>query len=224
MLDQAREYYGKYMELNDAIENELGFGYGRFGFGQLHWLEGELEKSRFYFEGALETFEKLQFDQLKTSCNLMIARIQIRTGEFEKAGEILDSLEGSTMNPDTDLTKLYLKALVQLHHPDSNRDSFERAEELLRTVINSSTDRSEVETAMYYSALSIDLQHLDREEDMLEVLKEGCSDLAQRLQHIQSYSIRNSIMTRREIVEFVDLCNSKDLPFPPDGFVFNADR
>ncbi len=224
MLDQAREYYGKYMELNDTIENELGLGYGRFGFGQLHWLEGELEKSRFYFEGALEIFEKLQFDQLKISCNLMIAQIHIQTGEFDKAGEILDSFDDYTMNPNADLNRLYMKALVQLHHPDSNRESFERAEELLRTVINSSTDRSEVETAMYYSAFSTALQLLDRDVDMLAALREGCLNLAQKLQHIQSYAIRNSIMTRREIVEFTGLCNSSDLPFPPDGFVFNADR
>ncbi|MCK5117342.1 MAG: diguanylate cyclase [Candidatus Aegiribacteria sp.] len=224
MLDQAREYYDKYMELNDIIKNELGFGYGRFGLGNLHWLEGELEKSRFYFEGALEVFEKLRFDQMKTTCDLMIAQIHVQMGEFDKAKEILDFIDDDTMNPTVDLNTLYMKGLVQLHHPDSDRESLERAEEILRKVINSSTDHSEVDIAMYYSALNTALQNLGRDEDMIAALIEGSIKLAEQLQRIQSYSIRNSIMTRREIAEFIDLCLSNNLPFPPDGFVFRTDR
>ena len=224
MLDQAREYYDKYMELNDIIKNELGFGYGRFGLGKLHWLEGELEKSRFYFEGALEIFEKLQFDQMKVSCDLMIAQIHVLMGEFDKAREILDLIPDDATNSMIDLSTLYLKGFVKLHHPDSDRESLERAEELLRKVINSSTDHTEVDTAMYYSALFTALRNLGRNEDMITALREGSEQLAKKLQHIQSYSIRKSIMTRREITEFIDLCRSNDLPFPPDGIVFSADR
>ena len=224
MLDQAREYYGKYLELNDIIKNELGFGYGRFGLGKLHWLEGELEKSRFYFEGALEIFEKLQFDRMKVSCDLMIAQIHVQTGEFDSARQILKSIDDYTMNPAEKLNILYMKGLVQLHHPDSNRESIERAEEMFRQVIDSSADHSEVDIAMHYSALYTALQTLGRNEDMITALKEGSFKLAEKLQHIQSYSIRNSIMTRPEIVEFIDLCRSNDLPFPPDSLTFSLDR
>ena len=224
MLDQAREYYDKYLDLNDTIKNELGLGYGRFGLGKLHWLEGELEKSRFYFEGAIEIFEKLRFDQMKASCDLMIAQIYVQMGEFDKAREILDSIDDDTRNPTVDLNTLYMKGLVQLHHPDSDKESLERAEEIFRKIINSSTENSEVETAMYYSALNTALQNLGRDEDMIAALREGTFKLAEQLQHIQSYPIRNSIMTRREIVEFIDLCHGNDLPFPPEGFVFSADR
>ncbi len=224
MLDQAREYYDRYLELNDIIKNELGFGYGRYGLGKLHWLEGELEKSRFYFEGALEIFEKLRIDQMKISCDLMICQIYVQMGEYDKAKEILDSINDDTKIPTVDLNTLYMKGLVLLHHPDSNRESLEHAEELLREVINSSTDHSEVDTAIYYSALNTALNRLGRDEDMIAALREGSCKLAEQLQHIQSYFIRNSIMTRREIAEFIDLCRSNDLPFPPDGFVFNANR
>lgn len=96
-LDRAREYYDKYLELNDAIKNELGLGYGRFGLGNLH-------------------------------------------------------------------------------HPDSDRESLECAEEIFREVINSSTDHSEVETAMYCSALNTALQNLGRDEDMIAALREGPSN------------------------------------------------
>ncbi len=68
------------------------------------------------------------------------------------------------------------------------------------------------------------LQNLGKEEYMLSALVEGAQKLSEKLQRIQSYSIRNSIMTRREIAEFIDLCRSNNLPFPPDGFVFSADR
>jgi len=224
MLDQAREYYDKYMEMNDIIKNELGLGYGRFGLGKLHWLEGELEKSRFYFEGALEIFEKLRIDQMKASCDLMIAQIHVQMGEFDKAREILDLIADDALNPTIDLSILYMKGLVQLHHPDSNRESYECAEELLRKVINSSTDNSEVDIALYYSALNTALQYLGRKEDMMAALREGSENLAKKLQHIQSSSIRKSIITRREIIEFIDLCRSNDLPFPPDGFAFSPDR
>ncbi|MCD4700656.1 MAG: tetratricopeptide repeat protein, partial [Candidatus Aegiribacteria sp.] len=225
MLDQAREYYDKYMELNDIIKNEIGLGYGRFGLGKLHWLDGELEKSRFYFEGALEIFEKLRIDQMKASCDLMIAQIHVQMGEFDKARKILDLIsDDDAMNPTIDLFILYMKGLVQLHHPDSDRESYECAEVLLRQIINSSADHTEVDIALYYSALNTALQYLDRKEDMIAALREGSEKLAKKLQSIQSYSIRNSIMTRREITEFIDLCRSNDMPFPPDGIVFTSDR
>jgi len=224
MLDQAREYYDKYMELNDIIKNELGLGYGRFGLGKLHWLEEELEKSRFYFEGALEIFEKLRIDQMKASCDLMMAQIHVQMGEFDKAREILDLIPDDALNPTIDFSTLYMKGLVLLHHPDSDRESFECAAKLLRQVINSSADHSEVDIALYYSALFTAMQYLGRKEDMISALREGSEKLAIKLQHIHPYSIRNSIMTRREITEFIDLCRSNDLPFPPDGFVFSADR
>ncbi|MCK4806837.1 MAG: diguanylate cyclase, partial [Candidatus Aegiribacteria sp.] len=218
MLDLAREYYDKYMELNDIIKNELGLGYGRYGLGKLHWLKGELEKSRFYFEDALEIFEKLRFNQMKASCDLMIAQIYVQMDKFDEAKEILDSIDDDAMNPTVNLSTLYMKGLVQLHYPDSDRESHERAAELLRKVIDSSKDHSEVDTAMYYSALESALRSLGRDEDMIAVLREGSEKLAGKLQRIRSYSIRNSIMTRREIAEFIDLCRSNDLPFPPDGF------
>ncbi len=224
MLDLAREYYDKYMDLNDIIKNELGLGYGRYGLGKLHWLEGELEKSRFYFEGALEIFEKLRFNQMKASCDLMIAQIYVQIDEFDEAKEILDSIDDNAMNPSVDLNTLYMKGLVQIYYPDSDRESLERAEELLRKVIDSSTEHSEVDIAMYYSALETALRRLDRDEDRIKAIREGSEKLAGRIQHIRSYSIRNSIMTRREIAEFIDLCRSNDLPFPPDGFTFSTDR
>lgn len=224
MLDLSREYYDKYLEMNDIIKNELGLGEGRVGLGKLHMLKGELEKSRFYFEGALEVFEKLRVDQMKTPCDLMIAQIYVRMEEYEKAKEILDSIDDESTTSTVDLNTLYMKALVQLYHPDSDKKSLECSEELLRKVIESSQEHSEVEIAMYYTALEEAMIRLGRDEDTIEVLREGSEKLATKLQHIGSYSIRNSIMTRLEIAEFIELCRSNDLPFPPDGFLFSEEQ
>ena len=224
MLDLAREYYDKYLNLNDTIRNELGIGYGRYGLGMLNWLEGELEKSRYFFDGALEVFEKLKFNQLKTGCNLMVARICIQKGEFDKAKEILESVINEKKNTSLTPDILYVKGLLLLFQNDSSRESVELAIGRFRAAIDSSVKQSEVDIALFYSAIASAMRKLGRDEDMIAVLKEGSRKLAEKLQRIKSFSIRNSIMTRRDLAEFINLCHSNGLPFPPDEIVFSTER
>ncbi|MBN2587421.1 MAG: diguanylate cyclase [Candidatus Fermentibacteraceae bacterium] len=222
MLDLSREYYEKYMELNDVIKNELGIGYGSYGLAKLHWLEGDLEKSRFYFEGAVEIFEKLSVDSMRTSCELMQAQIYIHLDEFDSAREILRAIDDETLNPTVELSTRFMKGLVRLNDPGAGRRELEEAENLFRKVIGSSMDHSEVELAMYYRALVEVLQKLGCGERTLDALREGSLRLAERLGRIRSYSIRNSMMTRREIADFIRICRDGGLPFPPEGFFFNT--
>jgi len=222
MLDLARQYYEKYMELNNAIKNELGIGYGRFGLGKLHWLEDELEKSKYYFESAREVFERLECTQMKTECDLMIAMICLQTDNFKKAGEILELFTDDIQNSTVTLNTMYMKGLFLLSHPDSDIEALENAVLNFRAVVESSVEPSEVDTSQFYSALASALDKLDRDDEKIAAIKEGSRKLAVKLQHIRSYSVRNSIMTRREIVEFIDLCRSSGLPFPPDGFTFES--
>ncbi len=222
MLDLAMEYYDKYMEINETIKNELGHGYGGYGLGNLYWLKGESKKSKFYFENASEIFNKLQCDQMKTRCDLMIARICMQTDEYDKANEILKLVSNNTQNPSIKLEILYVKGLMQLSQQD--RESLDHAVTQFRTVIDSSDEHSEVDIAMYYSALVSALRKLGRDEDMITALGEGSERLARGLQRIRSYSVRNSMMTRREIADFIALCHNSDLPFPPYGFNFSTDQ
>lgn len=224
MLELALEYYDKYMEINDTIENELGIGYGKFGLGNLHWLKDELEKSRFCLEEASEIFEKLQCNQMTTECNLLIAKIFVQMDEFEKVQEILDSIDVKTSNSSTELETLYLGGILQIFREDSDRESMERAVSMFRKVIDSSDEHSEDRISTYYSALVYALRKLGRDEDMVLALREGSEKLAKGLQRVRPYSIRNSMMTRREIAEFINTCRSSGLPFPPDGFIFSTDR
>jgi tetratricopeptide (TPR) repeat protein len=222
MLDLSREYYDKYMEMNDVIKNELGIGYGRYGLAKLYWLEGDLEKSRFCFEGAIEIFEKLSVDSMKMSCELMRAQIYIHMEDFQSAREILESIDDDTLNPTVELSTRFMKGLVKLNDPAASTEQLQEAEQLLRAVIESAPEHSEVETAMYYSALVEALRRMGSREAMLDTLRDGSLELAGRLGRIRSFSIRNSMMTRREIAGFIALCREEGLPFPPEGFFFST--
>lgn len=222
MLDMAREYYDKYMEINDLIKNELGIGYGSYGLAKLHWLEGDLKKSRYYFENAIEVFEKLSVDRMKTSCELMRAQILIYMGEFHAAREILDSIDDDRRNPEVELSTRFMKGLVRLHDPEAGDEDYQAAADMFIDVLDSRPDHSEVELAIYYSALAGAQEKLGREKAIIGTLSEGSEKLAEKLARIDSYSIRNSIMTRREIAGFISLCRERGLPFPPEGFNFHT--
>lgn len=219
MLDLAREYYDKYMELNDAIENELGNGYGEYGLGKLCWLEGRLKESRSHFQAALGIFGKLSVDQMKMSCDLMIAQIFLHMDRFDEARAILDSIDDSAVNPTVEYNTLYMKGLALLYTGSST----ESALEIFSQLTESTEELSEVETAMYFSALASALCELDRTEGMKVALREGTSVLAEKLDQIGSFSARNSILNRREIEEFLDHCRKADIPFPPKDFRFSTE-
>ena len=221
MLDLAREYYDKYMELNDAIENQLGNGYGRYGLGKLCWLDGRLEESESHFQAALEIFGRLSVDQMKMSCDLMIAQIFLHMDRFDEARLILESIDDSTMNPTVEFDTLYMKGLIMLQDGDASREASEQALEIFTSLTEPAEELSEVETAMYYSARASALKKLDRVRNMKEVLREGTSVLAAKLDRIASFSTRNSILKRREIARFLDHCRSADIPFPPEDFRFS---
>ncbi|MFO8184280.1 MAG: tetratricopeptide repeat protein, partial [Candidatus Aegiribacteria sp.] len=222
MLDMAREYYDKYMEINDLIKNELGVGYGSYGLAKLYWLEGDLEKSRYFFENAIEVFEKLSVDRMRTSCELMRAQILIYMDEFNSAREILDSIDDDTKNPEVELSTRFMKGLVRLHDPKAGDEDYQAAADMFIDVLDSRPDHSGVELAIYHSALVAALEKLGRKKAMIATLREGSEKLAEKLARIDSYSIRNSIMTRREIAEFIALCRDRGLPFPPEGFSFHT--
>jgi len=224
MLDLSREHYDMYMELSDVIRNELGFGYGRYGLARLHWLEGEPEKSRFYFENAIEIFEKLRFNEMKKECNLMIAQICVYMGKFDEAERILDSIDKDSMNPSDDLNSIYMRGLLKITHPDSDSMEYQEAVELFRKVIDSANYHSEADIALYYHAMATAYSRLDLTSEMKETLLEGAVKLAGKLGRINTFSIRKSMMKRREIAEFIELCQSNDVPFPPDGITFSTDR
>ncbi|MBD3277848.1 MAG: diguanylate cyclase [Candidatus Aegiribacteria sp.] len=221
MLDLAREYYDKYMEMNDAIENQLGNGYGEYGLGKLCWLDGRLEESESHFQTALEIFRRLSVDQMKMSCDLMIAQIFLHMDRFDEARRILNSIEDSTVNPTVEFDTLYMKGLILLYDGDSNRTAAEKSLEIFSSLTESMEELSEVETAMYYSARASALKKLDRIQNMKDVLREGSSALAEKLDRISSFSTRNSILKRREIAQFLDQCKRTDIPFPPEGFRFS---
>ena len=222
MLDLSREYYDKYMELNDLIKNELGLGYGRYGLAKLHWLQGDIEKSRYYFEAAIEIFEKLSVDSMRTACELMRAQIHIHMEEYDRAREILVAVDDDTVNPTVELSTRFMKGLVRLNDPVPGSDDVRSAAELFRSVIDNMREQSEVEIAMYHTALVSAFQEMGCTDDMFESLREGAVRLANKLGRIRSYSIRNSMMTRREIAGFVKLCRDSGLPFPPDGYEFSS--
>mgnify|MGYP006277994835 CR=1 FL=1 len=222
MLDMAREYYDKYMEINDQIKNELGVGYGSYGLAKLYWLEGDLKKSRYYFESAIEVFEKLSVDRMRTSCELMKAQILIYMDEYLAAREILDSIDDDTENPEVELSTRFMKGLVRLHDPNAGDEEYQSAADMFINVLDSRPDHSEVELAIYYRALVGAQEKLGRKKAMIATLREGSEMLAQKLARVDSYSIRNSIMTRREIAGFIDLCRDRGLPFPPEGFSFHT--
>lgn len=224
MLDLAREYYNRYLELNDDIKNELGIGYGSFGLGNLYWLEGRIEESRSCFEKAIEVFMKLGFNEMRTECELMLAQIYVDTGKCHDAREILDLLDEGPFNSDTRNRILYMKGLVLMCCPDSDKESLEKSTEYLRQAIESSEDHSGVEIIMCYSVLARVQMKLGMKSEMSKTLKEGSVSLADRLSGIQSYSIRNSIMTRREIIGFKSLCEESNVAFPPEGYSFENHR
>jgi diguanylate cyclase (GGDEF)-like protein len=222
MLDLAKEYYDKYLQINDDIENELGFGYGSYGLGNLYWLEGRLEKSRLYFEEAIQVFTRLHCEEIRAECKLMIARIYLETDKYEGAKEILKSLDDEgPFSSTTENSILFVKGLIYMCSPDSDAESFNKSVECFRQIIESSQDDSEIEIALKSSSLATAYGKLGLDSEMKEVLKAGSRNLADQLGRIKSYSIRNSIMTRREIVDFKALCSKCSVVFPPEGYTFD---
>ena len=225
MLDLAREYYDKYLEINNDIENELGFGYGSYGLGNLYWLEGRFEKSRLCFEEAIEVFSRLHCDEVRAECKLMIARICMETKKHESAKEILESLDDEgPFSSGTEDSILFVKGLVYMSSPDSDAESLNKSVEYFMQIIESSQDNSEIEIVLHFSSLATAYRKLGLNSEMKEALKTGSRNLADKLGRILSYSIRNSIMTRREIVEFKALCSKYDILFPPEGYAFDCNR
>ncbi len=225
MLDLAKEYYEKYLEINDDIENDLGFGYGSYGLGNLYWLEGRFEKSRLCFEEAIEVFSRLNCDEIRAECNLMIARICMKTDKLDRAKEILKSLnDEGPFASNTENSILFAKGLAYLSTSDSDTESLKKSVECFKQIIEPLQEDSEIEIALYCSSLATAYGKLGKDKEMKKVLKKGSIDLADKLRRIQSYSIRNSIMTRSEIVEFKALCSQCSVVFPPEGYTFDYNR
>lgn len=225
MLDLAREYYDKYLEINDEIENELGFGYGSYGLGNLYWLEGKYEESRLCFEEAIKVFSRLHCDEIGAECKLMIARIRMETDKLDIAIEILESLDADgPFSSGTENSILFVKGLIHMCSPDSDDESFKKSVDCFRQIIEPSQNDSEIEIALKSSSLAIAYGKLGLDIEMKEALKTGSGNLADKLGRIQSYSIRNSIMTRREIVDFRTLCSKYNVAFPPEGYTFDYNR
>ena len=225
MLDLAREYYDKYLEINDDIGNDLGFGYGSYGLGNLYWLEGRFEKSILCFEEAIKVFSRLHCDEIRAECKLMLARIYLETEKFEGAKGIVESLEDAgPFSSNTENSILFVKGLVHMSTPDSNPESLGKSVECFRQIIESSQNDSEIEIALHCCSLAAAYRKLGLDSEMKDVLKTGSRNLADRLDKIESYSIRNSIMTRREIVDFKTLCDECDVAFPPEEYAFDFSR
>ena len=155
----------------------------------------------------------------------MIARICLETKKHESAKEILESLDDEgPFSSGTEDSILFVKGLVYMSSPDSDAESLNKSVEYFMQIIESSQDNSEIEIVLHFSSLATAYRKLGLNSEMKEALKTGSRNLADKLGRILSYSIRNSIMTRREIVEFKALCSKYDILFPPEGYAFDCNR
>ena len=206
------------MELNDAIGNQLGLGYGSYGLGSIHMHEEDLKNARSCFKRAQEIFEKLSVFQMVTACRLMLADIHLQLDEYAEAREIMDGLDREALSPGNLSDMKYLVGRLDMMEFPSDEDVLKVAVKTFRDVIASTDTHSSVDLSRYYTALVGGLTLLDAGDASLKALAEGAEKLAERLGKVSKYSVRNSLMTRREIKDFLALCEKMELPFPPEGY------
>ena len=216
MLDLARRYFQMYIELNSKIENRLGMAYGHQGLGKLSLLNNKGDQAVDYFRKASEIFSELNCTENMYDSQLETVKALLAVGEFQACRDILNSLPSSGTGERFQSILLHLSGVLMLHTTNSNENpaSFAEAVSAIQQSISDTIDPTLDEIVYLYGNLLLALEKNGNFREGVRVLEKALELLESRLSSINSESIRKSILSRADMVSFLNICRKKGIANP----------
>ncbi len=216
MLDLARRYFQMYIELNSKIENRLGMAYGHLGLGKLSLLNQKGDQAVDYFRKASEIFSELNCTDMMYDSQLETVKALLTVGDFQACRDILSSLPSLGTEHQSQSILLHLRGVLMLHpaNADENPASLTEAVTAIQQSISDTIDPEPDEIVYLYGNLLLALEESGNFKEGVRVLEKALDLLESQLSSISSESIRNSILSRSDIVNFLSICRKKGIANP----------
>ena len=205
MLDLARRYFQLYIELNSRIENRLGMGYGQLGLGRLFFLEGKSDKALQYLLNASDIFEDLKCMEMMCEAQLEIARVRIGQKEYSEALALLNSIDETCSTRDFSNRLTHLTGFLLV----VTGESVDRGIFMVESSIRNAEDLTPFEVVSMYCNLYMAYMSSGSEQQALHTLSNGVEVLKTTISQIKTESIRNSILSRTDIEDYLNLCRQR---------------
>jgi len=213
MLDLARRYFQMYIELNGRIQNQLGMAYGEQGLGNLAILNGNSQKAIEYFTNSSKIFEELNCTEMKLEADLNLAKALISAGNYQACKHILEKASSNNANTRYQNTLLHLKGVL-LYSSEKTDELLKKSVLMIKqSIFNSATLQAD-EIVYMYSNLFYAMQSANNTEEGISILDKAQKLLNIQLSVITSESIKNSILSRSDIISFLHLCKQEGLTVP----------
>ncbi len=213
MLDLARRYFQMYIELNGRIQNQLGMAYGQQGLGNLAILNGDNLKAIEYFTSSSRIFEELDCTEMKLEADLNLAKALISTGNYQECEYILNNAPSNDTKTRYQNTLLFLKGVL-LYSSEKADEQIKESVSMIKQSISFSETLTAEEIVYMYSNLFHAMQKVNSNEASINILNEAQELLKTQLSVITSESIRNSILSRSDVISFLYLCKQEGLTVP----------
>lgn len=212
MLDLAKRYFQMYIELSGRIENQLGMAYGQLGLGNLSMLDHQYEKAVEHFTNSSNIFMELSCTDMKLDADLSIVKALLQMGNYRDCNEILFSASSESSNPHYLNTALHLKGVLLFNSANGNKNLLKESISILENSISKAEQLSSDEIVYMYGNLFRALQSDEStREKRIKVLQEGNKLLESHFSIITSESFRNSILSRADIMSYLNLCKREGL-------------
>jgi len=205
MLDLARRYFQLYIELNSKIENRLGMGYGQLGLGRLFSLEGKPDKALQYLHNASDIFEDLQCMEMMCEAQLEITCVMISQSDFAQALELLNTIDETCSTRDFANRYTHLTGYLLV----ATGESVDRGIFMLESSIRNAEDLTPFDVVFMYGNLCKAYICTGSEDQAIHSLTNGIEVLRTTISQIDTESIRNSILSRADVNEYLELCKEK---------------
>lgn len=202
MMDLARRYFQLYMELNSKIGNRLGIGYGQLGLGRLFALEGKSEDALQHFLNASDVFEKLGCTEMMCEAQLEKAKVDVEKMEYSRALKTLDFVEPVSSSKDFINLATHLRGYLLV----LTGESVDRGIFMIESSLRNAENLTPFDTVFMYGNLYRAYSLSGSEEQALHSLSNGIEVLETTLKRIKTESIRNSILSRADVSNYLSLC------------------
>lgn len=207
MLDLSRRYFQLYIELNSRIQNRLGMGYGQLGLGRLFMLQGKYDKAEKYLLNACDIFEELNCTETLHHSRLEIAAVRIRRSDLSRAQEILTGIENCDMSQDISNRFIHLRGYLLV----LTGESVDRGIFMIESSIRNAENLSPFDVVFMYGNLYRAYMASGSDEQALHALSNGVDILESTISSITTESIRNGILSRADVKEYLSICENRGI-------------
>ena len=202
MLDLARRYFQLYIEMNSKIGNRLGMGYGQLGLGKLFILESKFNKALEYLKNASGIFLELNCIEMMCTAELERIRSLLQRSEFEEASSVLEEINDKCNSLEFQNWLTHLKGYLLV----VTGNSIDRGIFMVESSIRNAEDMTPADTVFMYGNLYKAYISAGSREQGLHALANGVQVLEATISSIKTESIRNGILSREDISEYLNTC------------------